>query len=146
MLALGEQRDAVRVLDRRAEQLDPNLPLAHSHLGWVLMFEAQHEAAIAEFKLSLSLNPNFNDPSFGLGLVVAGESARAVEMLQRTCALIRFRIPVAWNRWATLCTCSSAMPKSAAAARMRIGLAFVTVIGRWIGSSGQRTASRSRIG
>lgn len=59
------------------------------------MFEAQHEAAIAEFEVSRSLNPNFTDPSFGLGLVVAGESARAGEMLQRTRALIRFRIPVA---------------------------------------------------
>jgi adenylate cyclase len=80
-------------LAKKAVQLDPNLPLAHSHLGWVLLFMRQHEAAIAEFERSRSLNPNFTDPSFGLGLVFAGESARAVEVLQANLRLDPFQNP-----------------------------------------------------
>jgi tetratricopeptide (TPR) repeat protein len=36
---------------------DPNLPFAHSQLGWVLMFKRRYDEAIAEFERALSLNP-----------------------------------------------------------------------------------------
>src|SRR5262249_4242334 len=78
---------------QKAVQLDPNLPLAHSHLGWVLLFKGQHEAAIVEFERSRSLNPNFTDPSFGLCLVLAGESARAIEVLEANLRLDPFQNP-----------------------------------------------------
>jgi len=80
-------------LAQKAVQLDPNLPLAHSHLGWVLLFKRRHEEAIAEFERALSLNPNFTDPSFGLCLVFAGEPARAIEVLQANLRLDPFQNP-----------------------------------------------------
>jgi adenylate cyclase len=58
-----------------------------------LLFKRQHQAAIVEFERSRSLNPNFTDPSFGLALVFAGESARAVEVLQANLRLDPFHNP-----------------------------------------------------
>jgi adenylate cyclase len=69
-------------LARRAVQLDPNLPVAHAHLGSVLTFEGQHEQSIAEFKKAIALNPNFTDWLFGVALQRAGEPARAIQVIQ----------------------------------------------------------------
>jgi len=65
-----------------AVQLDPNLPQAHAQLGWVLLFKREHEAGIAEFEQAFALNHNFVDSRFALGLIYAGEPARAIETLQ----------------------------------------------------------------
>src|SRR5262249_11930137 len=48
-------------LARKAIQLDPNLPIAHAHLGQVMTFEGQHEQSIAEYERAIALNPNFTD-------------------------------------------------------------------------------------
>jgi Tfp pilus assembly protein PilF len=40
---------------RMAVQLDPNLPIAHAHLGHVLTFEGQHDRSIAEFEKAIAL-------------------------------------------------------------------------------------------
>jgi adenylate cyclase len=68
-------------LASKGVQVDGNLPEAHAHLGWVLMFKRQHDPAIAEFERALTLNSNFVDPRFAHVLANAGEPARAVEML-----------------------------------------------------------------
>jgi adenylate cyclase len=66
----------------KAVQLDPNLPIAHAHLGAVLTFEGQHEQSVAEFEKAIALNPNFTDWRFGTTLLRAGEPARAIQVLE----------------------------------------------------------------
>ena len=75
----------------KAVRLDGNLPEAHAHLGWVLLFKVQHEAAIAEFECAFALNSNFIDHRFANVLAHAGESARAIEVLQANIRLDPFR-------------------------------------------------------
>lgn len=83
--------DRAHEFARKAVQLDGSLPQAHAQLGWVLLFQRQHEAAIAEYERALSLNPNFADSSFGLCLVFAGEPARAIDILQANLRLDPFQ-------------------------------------------------------
>ena len=66
---------------RKAVQLGPNLTVAHEHLGLVLSFMGRHKEAIAEFERATALNPNFSNLRFGLALVHAGESERAIGIL-----------------------------------------------------------------
>jgi adenylate cyclase len=66
----------------KAVQLDPNLPIAHAHLGMVLTFEGQHEQSVAEFERAIALNPNFTDWRFGTTLVRAGQPARAIQVVE----------------------------------------------------------------
>ena len=66
----------------KAVQLDPNLPIAHAHLGMVLTFEGQHEQSVAEFERAFALNPNFTDWRFGTALVRAGQPARAIPIIE----------------------------------------------------------------
>jgi adenylate cyclase len=94
---LDDDYDNLATLDRAHElatmavHLDANLPEAHAHLGWVLLWRRQHETAIAEFERAFALNPNFIDDRFSYVLANAGEPERAVEACRRTCALIPFR-------------------------------------------------------
>jgi adenylate cyclase len=69
-------------LARKAVELDPNLPIAHAHLGMVLTFRGQHEQSIAEFEKAMALNPNFTDWWFGATLNRAGQPARAVQVVE----------------------------------------------------------------
>jgi adenylate cyclase len=78
----AEGLDRAHQLAKKAVQFDANLPEGHSELAWVLMFLRQHDAAIAEFERAIALNRNFNDHGYGLGLVFAGQPARAVDVLQ----------------------------------------------------------------
>jgi adenylate cyclase len=75
----------------KAVQLDGNLPEAHAHLGWVLLFKSRHEAAIAEFECAFALNSNFIDHRFANVLAHAGQSARAIEVLHANIRLDPFR-------------------------------------------------------
>ena len=78
-------------LARSAVQLDANLPQAHTFLGAVLSFKRRHEEAVAECEQAFSLNPNFSDHGFGLCLIFAGQSARAIEVMQASMRLEPFR-------------------------------------------------------
>jgi adenylate cyclase len=69
-------------LARKAVQLDPNLPIAHAHLGHVLTFQGQHEQSVAEFEKAVTLNPNFTDWRFGATLNRAGQPARAAQVIE----------------------------------------------------------------
>jgi adenylate cyclase len=80
---------------RAAVRLAPNLPAAHVALGFALIWMRQHEAAIAEFEHATALNPNLNDFVFGWTLVVAGEPARAIEILKAHMRLDPFYLPFA---------------------------------------------------
>jgi adenylate cyclase len=79
---------------RKAVQLDPNLPFAHAVLGHVLMAKGQHEASIAEFERAIALNPNYVDWRFGQSLLYAGNSGRAVDVLDACIRLDPFYSPV----------------------------------------------------
>jgi adenylate cyclase len=78
-------------LAKKAVQLDANLPQAHSHLGWALLFKRRHDAAIAAWERARALNPNFIDHYYGLGLVYAGEPAKAIEILEANSRLDPFQ-------------------------------------------------------
>jgi len=71
-------------LARKAVQLDRNLPRAHHALGYVLSARLQHDASITAFEKAMSLNPNYVDWRFGIALIRAGDSKRAIEVVQ-TC-------------------------------------------------------------
>jgi adenylate cyclase len=81
-------------LARKAVGLDPNLPLAHAVLGLVLAWKRRHEAAMTEIDKAIALNPNYVDWRFGLALVVAGHSRRAIDLLETYMRLDPFYSPV----------------------------------------------------
>jgi adenylate cyclase len=85
--------DHAHALAQEAVRLDPQLPQAHSQLGWVLTFMRRPDEAVAEFECAISLNPNFTDSSFGLVLTYAGKPMRAVEMLRANVRLDPFQPP-----------------------------------------------------
>lgn len=61
-------------LAQRAVALDETLPLAHQALGFVYLFQRQHEQAIAEIERATALNPSdaLNYSTLGITLVFAG--------------------------------------------------------------------------
>jgi len=87
--------DEAHQLACKAVQLDANLPQAHASLGHVLMYKHQHEACIAEFERAIELNPNYVDWRFGLALVYAGNSGRAIDVLKAYMRLDPFYAPIA---------------------------------------------------
>ena len=87
--------DRAYELARRAVQLDPNLPEARAELGRVLVRRREHDAAVAEFEKAMTLNPNFTDWRFAEVLVPAGQSARAIEAVERHMRSDPFYVPLA---------------------------------------------------
>jgi adenylate cyclase len=79
----------------KAVQLDPNLPQAYASLCPVLATKRQHDAAIAAFEKAVALNPNYTDWRFAFVLVLAGQPARAIEVLQALMRLDPFYGPLA---------------------------------------------------
>jgi adenylate cyclase len=61
-----------------ALRLDPNSPFAHAQVGFVLGFQKQFDASIAEFERATTLNPNYTDWRFAFALIIAGDSPRAL--------------------------------------------------------------------
>jgi adenylate cyclase len=89
------------VLDRAHElalaavRLDANLPEAHGCVGCVFTHKMQPDAAIATFERAIELNPSFVDWAFGLALVFAGQSKRAIDVLATYRRLDPFHSPIA---------------------------------------------------
>jgi TolB-like protein/Tfp pilus assembly protein PilF len=67
---------------RRAVQLDPNSPMAHSNLGHVLIWRREHEESIAAFEKAVALNPNDVNWRFAYALVYAGHPERAIKAVE----------------------------------------------------------------
>ena len=82
-------------LARKAVQLDGNLPLARAVLAHVLAYKRKHEASLMEIERAFALNPNYVDWQFGMALVVAGQSRRAVGVLEACMRLDPFYAPMA---------------------------------------------------
>jgi len=74
-----------------AVRLDARLPQARVELGHVLLYKRQHDAAIAEFEQAFALNPNFVDFRYAKALTYAGESAKAIEVLEADIRLDPFQ-------------------------------------------------------
>jgi adenylate cyclase len=74
--------DRALELAETAVRLDARLPQARAQLGHVLLYKRQHDAAIAEFERAFALNPNFIDHRYAQALTLAGEHARAIEVLE----------------------------------------------------------------
>jgi adenylate cyclase len=89
--------DLAHQFARKAAELDPNLPEAHSMLGLVLTWMRQHDASVAEFEKAITLNPNYVDWRFGMALVLAGDARRAVGVVDAYMRLDPFHTP-----WASL--------------------------------------------
>ena len=94
----GDHLDPVGIdrayeLARKAVQLDPNLPIAHFQLGMALLFKRRRDDAIAEFDRALALNPNYTEYQFGFGLLLAGQAARAINVLETNVRLDPFGFP-----------------------------------------------------
>ena len=87
--------DRAHQLARKAVQLDSNLPDAHAALGLALLRRHEHEAAIAAFERAVALNPNFTHWAFAEVLVLAGDPARAIEIVERHMRLDPFYAPLA---------------------------------------------------
>ena len=77
---------------RRAVLADANLPIAHFQLGLALLFKKRQDEALAEIHRALSLNPNDRDWQYGFGLLLAGERAKAIEVIEGDVG----RDPFAW--------------------------------------------------
>jgi len=101
LIALDDDYLSPLALDRahqlalKAVQLDPNLPEAHAALGLALLRRHEHEAAIAAFERAVALNPNFTHWAFAEVLVLAGDPARAIEIVERHMRLDPFYVPLA---------------------------------------------------
>jgi adenylate cyclase len=85
--------DRAYELARKAVQLDANLPIAHFQLGMALLFKRRRDEAVAEFDRALALNPNYTEYQFGFGLLLAGQAARAIEVLETNVRLDPFGFP-----------------------------------------------------
>jgi adenylate cyclase len=87
--------DRAHQFSQRAAELDPNLPRAHAVLALVLAWKGQPEASIAALERGMALNPSYVDWRFGMALVYAGQSKRAIETLKTYMRLDPFYQPIA---------------------------------------------------
>jgi adenylate cyclase len=78
---------------RESVRLAPELPDAHIALGQALTFLRQHDAAIAAVDRACVLNPNLTSFRFAYTYVLAGEAARAAQLLQMHMRLDPFYEP-----------------------------------------------------
>jgi adenylate cyclase len=74
-------------------RLAPELPEAHIALGQALTFFRQHEAAVAAVERATVLNPNLTSFRFAYTYVLAGEAARAAQLLEMHMRLDPFYEP-----------------------------------------------------
>jgi adenylate cyclase len=62
-------------------RLAPRIPEVHTHLGSVLTWKRQHDAARDEFEKAVELNPNFSDWRLASALTYCGELEKAIETI-----------------------------------------------------------------
>jgi adenylate cyclase len=74
-------------------RLSPDLPEGHIALGQALTFMRQHDAALSAVERAISLNPNLTSFRFSYILVLAGEAARAAQLLETHMRLDPFYQP-----------------------------------------------------
>ena len=69
---------------RRSIAMHPTAE-AHTFLGWAYSFQGRHEAAIAECKIAISVDPDFGNPYTDIGayLIELGRDEEAIPWLER---------------------------------------------------------------
>ena len=82
-------------LARKAVEFDPNLPEAHASLGFALALRHEPDASIVALETAVALNPNYVDWRFGYVLVLAGQSRRAVNVVDAYVRLDPLNAPYA---------------------------------------------------
>jgi len=89
VLSKAEAQDLALATAMKAVELDGNLAVAHSKLGWVNLFCLEHEAAIANFERAMELDPNDaeNCGYFAQTLNFCGEPERALELIENAMRL-----------------------------------------------------------
>jgi adenylate cyclase len=72
-------------LEQKALALDDTLSLAHSQLGWVYLYERQHEQALAEAEQAVVLDPNWANGYRALGTILAyaGRPEEGIVMIEK---------------------------------------------------------------
>jgi TolB-like protein len=77
------------VLAQRAVVLNDSLPVAHTVLGLVHLFQKQHEQAIAEGKRAITLDPNYAEGYLRLGTIfsLAGRPEEAIGLVEKALRL-----------------------------------------------------------
>jgi adenylate cyclase len=78
---------------RESVRLAPELPEAHVALGQALTFLRQHEAAVTAVERATALNPNLTSFRFAYTYILAGEAARAAQLLETHMRLDPFYEP-----------------------------------------------------
>jgi Tfp pilus assembly protein PilF len=78
---------------RESVRLAPELPDAHIALGQALTFLRQHDAAVAAVERAIALNPNLTSFRFAYTYILAGQAARAAELLRTHMRLDPFYEP-----------------------------------------------------
>ena len=78
---------------RESVRLASELPEGHVALGQVLIFLRQYEGAIAAVERAIVLNPNLTSFRFAYTYILAGEAARAAQLLQAHMRLDPFYEP-----------------------------------------------------
>jgi adenylate cyclase len=96
----GDHRNPTVLEDARrwaekSVQLDPNLPEAHAQMGYVLGYMGKPDAAVAEFRRAVALNPNFTDRRFAAVLAWAGQADDAIETAKAHLRVDPFALPIA---------------------------------------------------
>jgi adenylate cyclase len=87
--------DRAYALALKGVQIEPNLPLAHAHLGSALTWKRQLDAALAEFEKAIALNPNFTDWRLAAAMIFAGEPQAAIGVVQALMRLDPYYHPLA---------------------------------------------------
>jgi adenylate cyclase len=74
---------------QKAIALNDSLPQAHTTLGYVYLWQKQHDQAIAAVKQAIALDPNFAQAYVNLGhfLVYAGRPEETVELVKKAMRL-----------------------------------------------------------
>ncbi|HWE16455.1 MAG TPA: winged helix-turn-helix domain-containing protein [Hyphomicrobiaceae bacterium] len=78
---------------RESVRLAPELPEAHVALGQALTFLRQHAAAVTAVERATALNPNLTSFRFAYTYILAGEAARAAQLLEKHMRLDPFYEP-----------------------------------------------------
>lgn len=79
----------------KAVDLEPNLPVAHSHLANTLFFRRELGASFAEWDKVFALNPNFSDWRYGQALVLTGKPEQGLAAISRHMRMDPFYPPQA---------------------------------------------------
>ena len=92
---VDKPQESLRLADefaRKAINIDPSEPEGYNALGYVLLYQGQHEASLAMLQKGLEANPNYADLIAGMAdpLLFSGRPKEAVQWINRAMRLNPF--------------------------------------------------------